>query len=93
MMNLFGKKKTPTSTVSASSATQPSDPQKTIVKLRETISNQEKRWVNSVLVQAISVFQSESRRSDFSSTTMFHENGLARLSFMITSNPITFFYF
>jgi hypothetical protein len=61
MMNLFGKKKTPTSTVSASSTTQPSDPQKTIVKLRETIANQEKRWVNSVFVMAISIFQSESR--------------------------------
>jgi len=42
-MNLFGKKKSPTSTVSATSTRQPTDPQQTIVKLRETISNQEKR--------------------------------------------------
>jgi charged multivesicular body protein 4 len=43
MMNLFGKKKTPTSTVSATSSAQPADPNTTIVKLRETIANQEKR--------------------------------------------------
>ncbi|CAJ1945634.1 unnamed protein product [Cylindrotheca closterium] len=43
MMNLFGKKKTPTSTVSATSTRQATDPQQTVVKLRETIANQEKR--------------------------------------------------
>eukprot|EP00934_Nitzschia_sp_Nitz4_P008111 Nitzschia sp. Nitz4//scaffold198_size39746//30491//33100//NITZ4_007606-RA/size39746-augustus-gene-0.9-mRNA-1//-1//CDS//3329540533//8101//frame0 len=42
--NVFGKKKTTTaSTVSSSSKLQPTDPQKTIVQLREAISNQEKR--------------------------------------------------
>ena len=41
--HLFGKKKTPTSTVSATSTSQPADPNTTIVKLRETIANQEKR--------------------------------------------------
>ncbi|KAG7346008.1 Snf7 family protein [Nitzschia inconspicua] len=42
-MNWFGKKKTQPSTVSATSASKPSDPQLTIVKLRESIANQEKR--------------------------------------------------
>jgi hypothetical protein len=42
-MNWFGKKKTEPSTVSATSAARPEDPQKTIVKLRESIANQEKR--------------------------------------------------
>jgi len=42
-MNFFGKKKPQASTVSATSTTLPSDPQVTIVKLREAISNQEKR--------------------------------------------------
>ncbi|GAX09304.1 charged multivesicular body protein 4 [Fistulifera solaris] len=43
-MNWFGKKKTtaPT-TVSATSTARPADPQTTIVTLRETIANQEKR--------------------------------------------------
>jgi hypothetical protein len=45
-MNWFGKKKTtaPT-TVSATSTARPTDPQTTIVTLRETIANQEKRYV------------------------------------------------
>lgn len=52
-MNWFGKKKPaePT-TVSATSAARPADPQTTIVKLRESISDQEKRYVlisNSLL--------------------------------------------
>lgn len=43
-MNWFGKKKAPEpSTVSATSVVRPTDPQTTIVKLRETIMNQEKR--------------------------------------------------
>lgn len=44
-MNWFGKAKTQPSTVSATSTAKPSDPQTTIVKLRQTISNQEKRCV------------------------------------------------
>jgi hypothetical protein len=44
--NLFGKKKsTAPSTVSATSAVRPEDTQTTIVKLRDNISNQEKRYV------------------------------------------------
>lgn len=43
MMNWFGKKKTEPSTVSATSAARSADPQTTIVKLRESINNQEKR--------------------------------------------------
>jgi hypothetical protein len=44
MMNFFGKKKAPTaSTVSATSSVQAKNPQTTIVKLRESIENQEKR--------------------------------------------------
>lgn len=46
MMNWFGKKKTEPSTVSATSVARPADPQTTIVKLRESIANQEKRWVS-----------------------------------------------
>jgi len=43
-MNWFGKKKAPEpSTVSATAVQRPSDPQATIVKLREAIGNQEKR--------------------------------------------------
>mmetsp|Transcript_10951 Transcript_10951/g.17557 ORF Transcript_10951/g.17557 Transcript_10951/m.17557 type:complete len:226 (+) Transcript_10951:123-800(+) len=42
-MNWFGKKAKQPSTVSATSASKPSDPQVTIVKLRESIANQEKR--------------------------------------------------
>jgi hypothetical protein len=46
-MNWFGKKKAPEpSTVSATSVARPTDPQTTIVKLRETIANQEKRYVD-----------------------------------------------
>jgi hypothetical protein len=41
--NLFGKQKAAASTVSATSTIQPADPQNTIVKLRESIANQEKR--------------------------------------------------
>jgi len=43
--NIFGGKKKPTapSTVSATSVARPEDPQNTIVKLREAITNQEKR--------------------------------------------------
>lgn len=41
--NLFGSKKATTSTVSATSTIQPTDPQNTIVNLRESIANQEKR--------------------------------------------------
>lgn len=52
--NLFGSKKTTTSTVSATSTIQPTDPQNTIVKLRESIANQEKRWV--IFVFQISYF-------------------------------------
>ena len=44
-MNWFGKKKTQPTTVSATSTQRPADPQTTIVKLRESIANQEKRWV------------------------------------------------
>jgi hypothetical protein len=47
-MNWFGKKKPTTSTVSATSTSKPSDPQLTIVKLRENIANQEKRWASSM---------------------------------------------
>lgn len=43
MMNFFGKKKTEPSTVSATPTMQTTDPQHTIVKLRESIANQEKR--------------------------------------------------
>lgn len=45
MMNFFGtkKEKPAASTVSATSANRPADPQSTIVKLRENIANQEKR--------------------------------------------------
>jgi len=45
MMNFFGKKKKAVqqSTVSATSASKPSDAQTTIVKLRESIANQDKR--------------------------------------------------
>jgi hypothetical protein len=48
MMNFFGKKKetpkpTATSTVSATAAQKPDDPQQTIIKLRENIDAQEKR--------------------------------------------------
>jgi hypothetical protein len=43
MMNFFGKKKAAPSTVSATSASKPADAQVTIVKLRESIANQEKR--------------------------------------------------
>ncbi|GAX13124.1 hypothetical protein FisN_17Hh053 [Fistulifera solaris] len=43
-MNWFGKKKpTAPTTVSATSTARPTDPQTTIVTLRETIANQEKR--------------------------------------------------
>jgi hypothetical protein len=47
MMNFFGKKKkdVPNTTVSATSASKPSDAQTTIVKLRESIANQDKRSV------------------------------------------------
>lgn len=47
MMNFFGKKKkdVPNTTVSATSASKPSDAQTTIVKLRESITNQDKRSV------------------------------------------------
>ena len=44
--NLFGAKKKAAaapSTVSATSAVRPEDPQTTIVKLRDSIANQEKR--------------------------------------------------
>ena len=46
-MNFFGKKKkdVPNTTVSATSASKPSDAQTTIVKLRESIANQDKRSV------------------------------------------------
>lgn len=45
-MNWFGKKKAPEpSTVSATSVAKPTDPQTTIVRLREAIGNQEKRCV------------------------------------------------
>lgn len=45
-MNWFGtKKKEQPSTVSATSVARPADPQTTIVKLRENIENQEKRYV------------------------------------------------
>ena len=46
-MNFFGKKKKEVqqSTVSATSASKPSDAQTTIVKLRESITNQDKRLV------------------------------------------------
>jgi acyl dehydratase len=45
--NLFGKKKeaAAASTVSATSTVTPKNPQTTIVKLRESIDNQEKRYV------------------------------------------------
>lgn len=44
MMNFFGKKKkAETSTVSSTSKITPTDPQNTIVKLRESIATQEKR--------------------------------------------------
>jgi hypothetical protein len=44
--NLFGKKKdVAPSTVSATSVARPEDPQNTIVKLRDAITNQEKRYV------------------------------------------------
>ncbi|GKY92112.1 hypothetical protein MPSEU_000774600 [Mayamaea pseudoterrestris] len=59
MWNVFGKKKAPEpSTVSATSVVRTSDPQVTIVKLRETISNQEKREehiqrkIDTVVVEA-----------------------------------------
>ena len=43
-MNWFGsKKKSAPTTVSATSTQRPADPQTTIVKLRESIANQEKR--------------------------------------------------
>jgi hypothetical protein len=57
-MNWFGKKKTESSTVSATSAVKPSDPQVTIVKLRESIANQEKRSVNVDLPLSLSQCQS-----------------------------------
>lgn len=46
-MNWFGKKKSATepSSVSATSAARPADPQVAIVRIRETIANQEKRYV------------------------------------------------
>ena len=45
--NIFGGKKKPRapSTVSATSFARPEDPLNTIVKLREAITNQEKRYV------------------------------------------------
>ena len=46
MMNFFGnKKKEVNTTVSSTSASRPSDAQTTIVKLRESIANQDKRSV------------------------------------------------
>jgi hypothetical protein len=52
--NIFGKKSSSApSTVSATSVARPTDPQTTIVQLREAISNQEKRYenVNDIAVQ------------------------------------------
>jgi len=47
MMNFFGKKKKEVNTtVSSTSASKPSDAQTTIVKLRESIANQDKRSVH-----------------------------------------------
>jgi hypothetical protein len=54
MMNFFGKKKTTTTTndintsssVSATSQIKPEDPQQTIIKIRENIDAQEKRYVS-----------------------------------------------
>lgn len=44
--SLFGKKKdVAPSTVSATSVARPEDPQNTIVKLRDAITNQDKRYV------------------------------------------------
>ena len=50
--NIFGGKKKPTapSTVSATSVARPEDPQNTIVKLREAIANQEKRYVLTFVI-------------------------------------------
>jgi charged multivesicular body protein 4 len=59
MMNFFGKKKKEVNTtVSSTSASKPSDAQTTIVKLRESIANQDKREehiqnkINSVIAEA-----------------------------------------
>ena len=50
MMNFFGKKKKDVNTVvSSTSASKPSDAQTTIVKLRESIANQDKRSVGRVV--------------------------------------------
>lgn len=46
-MNWFGKKKPAASTVSSGSSKAPSNPQGTIVTLRENIATQEKRWATS----------------------------------------------
>jgi hypothetical protein len=45
MFNLFGKKKVEASTVSATPTQRVSDPQTTIVRIRESIQNQDKRCV------------------------------------------------
>jgi acyl dehydratase len=62
--NLFGKKKdssTPApSTVSVTSTVAAKDPQSTIVQLRESIANQDKRYVTFVAVVAIFCFVNES---------------------------------
>mmetsp|Transcript_4925 Transcript_4925/g.10076 ORF Transcript_4925/g.10076 Transcript_4925/m.10076 type:complete len:116 (-) Transcript_4925:490-837(-) len=59
MMNFFGKKKKEVNTtVSSTSSSKPSDAQTTIVKLRESIANQDKREehiekkINGMLVEA-----------------------------------------
>ena len=50
-MNFFGKKKTTASTVSSTSKSTPTDPQTTIVKLRETIEEFERGLAKDVLLE------------------------------------------
>ena len=50
-MNWFGKKKkAEASTTSSGSSGAGSDPQSTIVRLREAVSTQEKRWVENIKI-------------------------------------------
>jgi len=90
-MNWFGKKKEAPTTVSATSTQRPADPQTTIVKLRESIANQEKReeHIARKIEATVKEAKAKMAKGDKKGTFRFHS---VPWSHSVVAFLFTFFY-